>query len=310
MCKRIKNTLIYLAARLLMGVVRRMGLARSQRFGRWLGRRAFGRARTERNRTLAHLELAFPDMSDDARRALARSVFEHFGAAVAECVNARRIGDLGAFVELDEDSRRVLDAALARGHGVVFVTCHCGNWELMARSLAHRGYPVNTIGQKSYDPRFTRLIAGFRERGGVRTIWRGEPGVLEKMAAVCARGEIMGLLIDQDTRVPGVFVPFFGREAYTPTAAALLARRTGAALVCGLNHRKTGGGYRILVEEHVPSANPDERTAVRADTAALTARIERHIRQHPSEWVWMHRRWKTRPENGDDRTVPPRLVHA
>lgn len=310
MRKKLKNTLIFLTARLLMGVVRRMGLARSQRLGRWLGRRAFGWARTERNRTLEHLGLAFPGMPVEARRALARSVFEHFGAAAAECVNVRRLGDLADFVQLEEASRRVLDAAMARGRGVVFVTAHCGNWELMARGLVRHGYPVNTIGQKSYDPRFTRLISEFRERGGVHTIWRGEPGVMEKMASVCSRGEIMGLLIDQDTRVPGVFVPFFGRDAYTPTAAALLARRTGAALVCGLNHRRTGGGYRILVEEQPLSAGPDERAAVRADTAALTDRIERHVREHPSEWVWMHRRWKTRPENGDDRSAPPRLVHA
>jgi Kdo2-lipid IVA lauroyltransferase/acyltransferase len=292
--KRAKNTTIYGVVRSGLAVFRTLGFRRSLGAGRALGRLAFRLAARERERTLAHLALAFPELDPAGRRRLARQVFEHLGTAVAECVNVRKV-DLATYVEIDPASGRRLDEILARGRGVVFVTGHCGNWELMARRLAQAGYPINTIGQKSYDPRFTRLIADFRSEGRVHTVWRGEPRILEKMLEVLAHQEIMGLLIDQDTKVPGVFVPFFGRAAYTPTAPALLARKARAPMVCGFNHRKDDGGLRIVLEEIPASPEADLERAVAADTRALSACIERHIRAHPAEWVWMHRRWKTQP---------------
>jgi KDO2-lipid IV(A) lauroyltransferase len=293
--KWLKNTVIYLLARMLMGFVRCLGWNASRRFGRWVGRRAHNRARKTREAVLENLALAFPEMPADQRRGLARKVFEHFGMAAAECINVRKLKDLTSYVEMEPASRRVMDDIMARGRGVVYATAHCGNWELMARALSRYGYPVNTIGRKSYDPRFTRLIDRFRHQGAVNTLWRGEPDLMERMTRVLKKGELMGLLIDQDTKVPGAFVPFFGKAAHTPTAASLVARSAEAPVVTGFNHRLPGGGYRIVVQEYVPSDLPDLEQAVLEDTRQMTARIEAHVREHPEEWVWMHRRWKTRP---------------
>jgi Kdo2-lipid IVA lauroyltransferase/acyltransferase len=297
MGKKIKNAVIYLLARMLMVFVRMMSFKRSQRFGAWLGRRVFLHARHEREKTIRHLGRAFPEKDANEIENIARSVFEHFGRAAAELVNVRKIGEITSFVEVGLVSRKALDDALARGRGVVFVSSHCGSWELMARTLARLGYPINTIGKKSYDPRFTRLIHRFREAGSVHTIWRGDPGIIDQMVAVVRRGEVMGFLIDQDTKVPGVFVPFFGREAYTPSAAAVLFRKTNAAVVTGFNHRSSRGGYEIILEEYTPCDLPDFDAAVCEDTRRLTARIEDFISRHPAEWVWMHQRWKTRPQD-------------
>ncbi len=105
-----------------------------------------------------------------------------------------------------------------------------------------------------------------------------------------------GLLIDQDTDVPGVFVDFFGKPAWTPTAGAVLARKTGAPIVMCINHRRPEGGYAITIRELVTSDLEDFEKAVEEDTRAMTSRIQEHISAHPTEWVWMHRRWKTRPD--------------
>jgi KDO2-lipid IV(A) lauroyltransferase len=231
--KRLKNAVIYLAARMLMGFVRCLGWNASLRFGRWAGRRAYNRARKARETVLQNLVPAYPGMPPDEREALARAVFEHFGMAAAECINIRKLKDLTAYVEMEPASRKVMDDVLSRGRGVVYATAHCGNWELMARALARYGYPVNTIGRQSYDKRFTRLIDRFRREGAVNTLWRGEPDLLD----------------------------------------------------------------RIVVQEYLPSDQPDLEQAVLEDTRELTARIEAHVRKHPAEWVWMHRRWKTRPES-------------
>lgn len=295
MLRWLKNTLIYLLARMLMGFVRCLSWNASLRFGRWAGRRAHNRAKKTRAIVLENLALAFPEMAADQRRELAREVFEHFGQAAAECINIRKLKDLTSYVEMEPASRQVMDDLMARGRGVVYATAHCGNWELMARALARYGYPVNTIGRKSYDSRFTRLIDRFRRQGAVNTLWRGEPDLLQRMTGVLKKGEVMGLLIDQDTKVPGAFVPFFGKSAHTPTAASLVARTASAPVVTGFNHRRPEGGYRIVVEEYRLCDLPDLEQAVLEDTRQMTARIEAHVRGHPKEWVWMHRRWKTRP---------------
>ncbi len=278
-----------------MGFVRRLSWKSSLRFGRWVGRRAFRRAKQARETVLSNLAWAYPEMPLDKREELARAVFEHFGMAAAECINIRKLKNLTTYVEMEPASRRVMDDVLSRGRGVVYVSAHCGNWELMARALVRYGYPVNTIGKKSYDRRFTRQIDRFRREGAVHTLWRGEPDLLKRMTMVLRQGKLMGLIIDQDTKVPGVFVPFFKKPAHTPTAAALVARKASAPIVTGFSHRLPQGGYRIVVTEYVPSGLAESEEAILEDTRQLTARIEAHVREHPKEWVWMHKRWKTRP---------------
>ena len=301
--KWLKNTLIYLGIRLLLGLVRLLGWERSRRLGRWLGRRAWQLAGKERRVCVRQLAWAFPEMNEEQRRQLSRRVFEHLGQAAAEVANVRRAPELSEWVEVGPDSRRVLDEALARGRGVVFVTAHCGNWELMARTLARLGYPINTIGRASYDPRLTRLIDDFRRQGGVHTLWRGDPELGHRLVEVLRRGEIMGFLIDQDTRVPGEFVPFFGKPAHTPSAPVTLARKTGAAVVVGFNHRRRPDGYAVKISSFQFSRESDEKRALLEDLAGLSRLIEEHITAHPEEWVWMHRRWRTRPpgEAGEGR---------
>jgi Kdo2-lipid IVA lauroyltransferase/acyltransferase len=97
------------------------------------------------------------------------------------------------------------------------------------------------------------------------------------------------VFIDQDTRVPGAFVPFFGRPAFTPVGAAILAQRTGAAVVVGSSHRLGDGSHVVEIETFGVGGDPETATA------ALTAVLETRIRRHPTQWVWFHERWKTRP---------------
>jgi Lauroyl/myristoyl acyltransferase len=297
MLKSLKNFFIYWSVRALIGLLRCLSWERSLSVGALVGRLAYRLANSVRRDTVAHMQLAFPDQSVSDRERLAHAVFEHLGRAAAEVVNVHKIRDLLDYVRLDPASRGVILNLLARGRGVIFVTGHIGNWELMARALAAEGFPIYAIGKRSYDERFTALIQKFRDQGNVKTIWRGDPDAFEKMVAVMKENSILGLLLDQDTRVQGVFVPFFDCPAHTPTAAAVLARKTGAAVLTGFNYREPEGGLRIICEEFIPVEDDEFSHAVVRDTASMTARIEAHIRAHPAEWVWMHRRWKTRPPN-------------
>jgi len=227
---------------------------------------------------------------------MARRCFAHLGRCAFELACIRQMDPrIGEWVEWTEDERRLLDGALARGRGVVFVSGHVGNWELLARRVGLGGLPASTIAKESTDWRLTRIVERFRTQGCVESIWRGQPGAVKRMLRVLKSGGIRGLLIDQDTAVQSVYVPFFGRPASTPRAAADLALRTGAAVVVGFCQRKEDGRYRLSMKEISPLQTGDANNDAVALTRAMTAEIEGAIRRTPEQWVWMHSRWKTQP---------------
>jgi KDO2-lipid IV(A) lauroyltransferase len=173
----------------------------------------------------------------------------------------------------------------------VFVSGHVGSWELLARTVSLAGYPCQTIAKETSDPRLTRLVEKFRESSKLKSIWRGKDGAAKAMLRALKQGEILGLLIDQDTDVQSLWVPFFGRPAKTPRAAADLALRTGAKVVLGFCQRQ-GDRYRLSMRE-VSAEGLEGEAGARVLTERLTAGIEAAIRSAPEQWVWMHRRWKS-----------------
>ena len=295
--KRLKRTLRYGLVRAVLAVVERLPLSWAQALGRALGTTAFHLAPGERQKALASLAVAFPEMPEETRVELVRRCFRSLGIAILEMAVAPRLGTAGLdrLVDLSGESLARLRAAQARGKGVVCIAAHLGNWELHAWSFTRHGLPLHAVGKENVDSRLNRLVDRFRSRGGLRNVWRGQPGAAVAMLRALRKGELLAMLIDQDTNVQNVFVPFFGRPAATPRAAADLVLRTGAtALVC-LNHRGDDGVYRTTTEEvDVPRTGDDERDAVEL-TARFTERIEAGIRAHPEQWVWMHQRWKTKP---------------
>ncbi|MFL5356057.1 lysophospholipid acyltransferase family protein [Archangium sp.] len=295
LAKRLKRFLRYLLVRAALAIVSALPLGLARGLGAGFGRFAFAVAGGERRKALKSLARAFPEKSDAQRHELARASFRHLGMAAFEVgATASMDRQLERLVRWEDEDRRVLDAALARGKGVVFISGHVGNWELLARRVARAGYPSQSIAKETTDPRLTALVEQFRARGGVRSIWRGQEGAARAMLRALKAGEILGLLIDQDTKVQSVFVPFFGELAATPRAAADLALRTGAAVVVGFCQRE-GEGYRLWMEEVPWQAGGDREADAVALTAALSLRIEAAIRRAPEQWVWMHQRWKTRP---------------
>jgi KDO2-lipid IV(A) lauroyltransferase len=191
-------------------------------------------------------------------------------------------------VTISKKSKQALDDALACGRGAIFVTGHIGNWELMAATLAQWGYPIHTVAKPSYDSRFTVLISKARAAFGVRAILRGDKGSASAMLRALRKNAVLGFLIDQDTDVPSVFAPFFGRPAKTPSAPAELALRTGAELVTGTIYRSaTRGSHRIEISRVDAAATVEETTAL------FNQALEMRIRKHPLEWIWFHRRWKS-----------------
>jgi KDO2-lipid IV(A) lauroyltransferase len=186
-------------------------------------------------------------------------------------------------------------AAYDSGRGVILFSAHFGNWELVALMQGYLGMPLTMITRPLDNPHFERLLAGNRSLSGNRIIHKKDS--LRPMLTALKAGGGVAIVIDQNVRDgSAVFVDFFGRKAATTPSLALLALRTGAAIIPVFGVPGPGGAYRV---EYLPEVVPEITGDHRADLLVLTQRctriIEDAIRRYPEAWLWMHERWKTRP---------------
>ncbi len=297
--RRLRHDLGYTILRGFLGASRPFPLAGLRAFGCGVGTLAFHLARKDRLQALDNLEAAFPALDEAWRATTLAGTSRHIGALLGEIawlwsVSPQALLERTELVGLDH----LADACYER-LGAVLVTAHCGNWEWMNLALGAAGIPMSVAAREVYDPRLDRVARRLRGRFGGDTVIRG-PEAGGRLVRALRRGRVAGFLIDQDIDAPGAFVLFFGHPAWTPVGAALLALRTGVPVVPGFATRLPDGRMQLRFEPPLP--HPDTGTLEeRASllTARLTERIEAQIRSHPSQWVWMHKRWKRRPQPDD-----------
>ena len=275
----------------------------AQAIGRGIGRlgwRASSALRLrDRRRTLEHLAVAFPELSEAERRRIARACYLHLGTVLGEMLwlltrDCRRLAEHLRTEGLDR-----VAAIRASGRPVVFFTGHCGNWELLAAAVNCSGLSMAVVARELDEEGLQRLLTRARGRFGTRVIDRGAPSAARELLRAMRDGAV-GMLIDQDTKVDGDWVPFFGRPAYTPIGAARLALHQDAAVIPCFVQRLEDGSHVARFDEPLElPADPLEATAV------MTERIEEHVRQVPEQWVWMHRRWRRQPEPQTRSTSQP-----
>jgi Kdo2-lipid IVA lauroyltransferase/acyltransferase len=299
-----RHNLGYLALRGFLAAARPLPLGCLRGFGAAAGRLALLTARRDRGRALAHLELAFPDRDETWRTRILRASATHLGSLLGEVAWLWSVQPTALLARTEIVGLEHLQDARADRLGAVLVTGHCGNWEWMNLALGASGLAMSVAAREVYDPRLDGVAQHLRGRFGGDTVLRG-PEAGGRLVRALRRGRVMGILIDQDIDAPGAFVEFFGRPAWTPVGAALLALRTGAPVVPGFAARLPDGRMQVRFEPPIPHpAGQDLEARAALLTAMLTARIEAQIRQHPSQWVWMHRRWKRRPGPGDRVWTP------
>lgn len=266
------------------------------RLGVWsggvLGFIAFYALPRERKRALQHLNLVFHEKGDAWLRRTARRCFMHLGKALLEAMlmDTARLARI-----VDFQGEEKLQNAIDQGKGVVFVTGHIGNWELLAGAVAQR-YSVSVVAAPIEPEEVNDMILSLRAGLGVRTILRGKPGASRELIRVFKENRMLGILIDQDTDVESVFVDFMGMPAWTPTAAASMALKFGAPLLFGFIRRGENNRHMITVEGPLELMRTgDDEKDITVNTAMLTKKIESSILENPEQWVWMHRRWRRQP---------------
>jgi Kdo2-lipid IVA lauroyltransferase/acyltransferase len=285
-----KNALIFAALRLASAVGGSLRLDLARTIGARLGNLANRLLDRERTKTIRHLGIAFPDLSENDRAAIAREMFRHLGRSLLEICWMRNLDAEALPATTTIEGIENMQRALEGGRGVVLFTGHCGNWEWMAAAIGLSGLPMNVIARELYDPRLNEFIVASRARHRIKTIGRGSGSSAREMLQTLRRNEILGVLIDQSIEAENADVDFFGRPAPTPIGPARLAIRAGAAVICGFIERENDR-QRIRFEEPIFPRRDDEPATL---TRAITSRIEEQIRRAPAQWVWMHDRWKPR----------------
>jgi KDO2-lipid IV(A) lauroyltransferase len=283
------------AARAVAALVRLLPRRGALALGRGLGR-AWGaldaRHLAVAERNLAH---AFPEWDAARRRAVALGVYEHFGRMLLDILwlAPRPREELLRHVVLEGEEH--YHAARSRGRGTLFVTAHFGNWEVhgVTHSLVHES--IGVVARPLDNPALDARLCAFRARGGNTVIYKRH--ALGQVLRILRENRGVAILIDQNVREgDGVFVDFLGRKASTTTVAAALALKTGCALVPTQAALGPDGVYRLVYEPPVEVTPTGDRDAdlVRI-TQQLTSVIEAWVRRTPEQWLWLHRRWKTRP---------------
>lgn len=265
--------------------------------GKWLGHFAFSFLRTERQRALEHLAIAFPEKTAEERIRIACASFENLGKGAMETLAIPYMSRENLIVHcLNPEALDGLAQGHAEGKRFVVVTGHLGNWEFLgALAASLLPFPVHTLARRLQYPRYDQAIRALRASHGLRTIYADEsPRVILQLLR---KGYPITFLADQD--LPdhdGVWVDFFGRPAYTPTAPTALAR-SGHATIFVLALFREGKYFRLWVEGPLEVERTSDRKAdLIRGTSQWTAILEKMIRRYPEQWVWMHRRWRTTPE--------------
>ena len=259
-----------------------------------LGFRFAGR---QRRAGLRNLEMAMPHLNDQERHAILRGTFSSLGRLLVEFSHFPDLTKSNISDHVVYEGFEHYENAVKRGKGVIFLTGHFGAWELSCFAHSLYGHPMKFVVREIDNDRVERLIESYRGRAGNTPIEKRNAS--RDILRALRNNETIGILVDQNTtRDEGVFVDFFGIRAATTPAIATLALRTGAAVVPGflIWDRKTSK-HRLHFDppmELVTTGDPARD--VLENTAACNAVLERMIRLYPDQWLWIHRRWKTRPE--------------
>ncbi len=242
-----------------------------------------------------HLTIAFGnEKSPGEIKRMALDMFTMLGKNAGDALRASPISTLA---ELNKvvvmKGFENYAAADRKGKGVVFIASHLGAFELQITSMALRGLNFMVIGTPLKDKRLNELMWKHRNKNGTNYVERDKANFA--MLKVLKAGGSVALLIDQDTKVKSTFVNFFGRPASTPIGAAMLAMKTGAAVMPAFSHLGEDGMQHIEILPEIPiRITGNEEDDIQYNTQVFTGFIEERIRKYPTQWVWMHERWKTK----------------
>jgi KDO2-lipid IV(A) lauroyltransferase len=278
-----------------IGMFRLLGVDAASTLGGFIGRQVLYRTRIT-DRARVNLRAAYPSMTDAEIEAIVLEMWDNLGRTVAEYAHLDKFSLTGANPRLQVAGVPYAEAAIASGKGVIFISGHFANWEMMPFTAHQLGYESGEVYRPLNNPYVDRWMVHQRIANGPKEqIAKGAQGT-RRIFTLLRAGKCILLLADQKTN-EGLPVPFFGRDAMTTPAPAALALKLGAVVLPASNERLGGARFRMKIYAPIafePSGDHDGD--ILALTAKITEAIEAMVRERPSQWLWIHRRW---PKEGE-----------
>jgi Kdo2-lipid IVA lauroyltransferase/acyltransferase len=288
--KKIRNYLFFLLLQLIRSVVFFIPWKAGRKSGEMIGAAAFHLLKNEVRKVYRNLDIVYGDkMTSAEKEKFALENFKHYGIGLFEFMKASLWSpEKTASLITEVEGFEYFEQAVKAGKSVIAVTAHTGNWELMPGYVKQRIPVVGVIGKKIFDERLDRIVNATRRKSGVLLFDRDK--VSKEMIKGLRRGMIMGILVDQDTSVDSVIAPFLGRDAKTPVAPAKLAKKFNAVICTGMIFRREDGYYKFIINKpyDLTGKETDEEIAARYNNE-----ISEMILKYPTQWVWVHERWKS-----------------
>ena len=292
------DRLQYLAVRVVSMMMQCWPVNWNLRIAKSLGDALYRFDRKHRERALANLRRSFPDISERQREGLARrSMQELFMFFVEMLFTTRliRIDSWARYIVL-ENFQQPLELLLKRETGLIMLTGHYGNFEILGYLLATLGFPTSSVARPLDNPYLSDFVFGVREKQGQRII--AKKGATDDVVDVIEQKGAVGFVADQNAGSKGIFVDFFGRKASTYKSIGLLAMQYEVPVVIGYS-RRVDDQFKFAVGAQdviYPDDWKRQDDPLRYITQRYTRAIEDFVREDPSQYLWVHRRWKTRPK--------------
>lgn len=298
--KPVRHWFTYLAMKGLLLVANRLSVRALQRLGRGLGALAYFLSKRDREICHVQLEMALPELSPETRQRIARECLRNQGMTLMEAIvmpRLRRQAAMGGDFLKVEGIQTLVDAH-GKGKGVILVTAHLGNWELLPIVLQKLRIKGVAMASTLNNERLNKILGDIRRFEYLDVLERGSGDSPRQLLTCLKRGEALIMVNDVDIATNGVFCNMFGIPAHTPRGAASIALKLGTPLVTCFDERLADGTHIFRFQE-IPVTRKilNAASPVQAFTQAICEMTEKHIRAYPEQWIWNHRRWKRRPES-------------
>jgi KDO2-lipid IV(A) lauroyltransferase len=254
--------------------------------------------RKHRARAMANLQRSFPNSTEAERERIARLSVQHMfmlGVEVLFTTRLVRVETWRQYVEID-NIQQTLSLLMNPNQGLILLTGHYGNWEILGYVLATIGFETTSVARPLDNKFISDWVFGVRERRGQKVL--GKKGATQEITQLLSRGGVVGFVADQNAGSKGIFVDFFGRKASTYKSIGLLAMEYQVPIVIGYARRLNGKfHFRVATQDIIwPADWKDQADPLRYITQRYTRAVEDFIRAEPCQYLWVHRRWKTRPK--------------
>ncbi len=293
----LQNKSELLAVRALVGAIGALPLETSLRFGEKLGAYIGSRFPKLQKNARRNLEIALPELSEAEKARIVSGTFESLGRHLAFVSQFKRFkpDNFKNIIELVGKTEN-FEPEYAKGKGIIFFTGHFGSWEVYNLLAPSFGYPMNILVRRIDNPLVENHIETLRSRFGSVTLDKTKSA--RKMYRVLENGEILGMMADLNVQEKeGIFVDFFGTPASTTTTIAKLALKTGASVMPAFAvWDDAKNKYVIYLEPAISyEKTGDAESDIKNLTQNVTNVVEKFVRRYPEQWLWIHKRWNTRP---------------